>query len=200
MIAIIDYGAGNPGSVRKAFEFLGEKCVVTSSPEDVIKADRIIFPGVGSFGEAIKTLRKKGLDEVIKNAVGNGTPFLGICLGLQLLFEESEESPGVKGLCLLEGRCVRFREGKVPEIGWNEVKPVREGSEILGSGGFAYFVNSFYVAPADEEIKAGVTEYGIEFTSAVKKGNVFAVQFHPEKSGKYGLEVLRRWLSCSQKE
>ena len=193
MISIIDYGAGNIYSVKNALDHLGYANAVIDRPEEIEEAERIIFPGVGSFGSAMKTLQDRGLIGPIKDFISGGKPFFGICLGLQLLFSESEESPGVSGLSLLRGRVVRFKKGKVPQIGWNRVIPKDPG---LLEEGHAYFVNSYHVVPEDESIIATETDYHVTFCSAVRKGNILAVQFHPEKSGPYGLELLRRWSSC----
>jgi len=192
MIAIINYGAGNLNSVKNALDYLGEECIITDNPEDIESADRIIFPGVGSFGTVIKGLREKNLEQPLKNAINNGKPFFGICIGLQTLFEESEESPGVKGLCIFKGKVKKFTDGKVPQIGWNRIIPI----DNMFQNGYAYFVNSYYIVPDDKSIIASNTDYYNEFTSAVKKDNITATQFHPEKSGEYGLELLKRWLSC----
>ncbi len=192
MIAIIDYGAGNLLSVKNALDYLGAASQITSSSRDVEKAERIILPGVGSFGYMIESLRKLKLEEPIKKALANGKPFLGICLGFQALFEESEESPGIAGLGIFKGKVVKFRQGKVPQIGWNTIKPKKS----LFEEGFVYFVNSYYPVPEDKEIIAAITDYFGDFTSAIQKDNITAVQFHPEKSGEFGLALLRRWLQC----
>jgi len=194
-IAIVDYGAGNLSSVKKALDFIGAKSVITSDPARISGAGRIVLPGVGSFGDAMKSLERLRLVAPLRRAIESGKPFLGICLGMQLLFEKSEESPGTEGLSILKGEVVKFRKGKVPQIGWNSLE-IRKG-KILGNGGFAYFVNSYYVKPEDMAIAASTTTYeDTKFASAVQKNNIFAVQFHPEKSGAYGLEILRRWLEC----
>ena len=193
MIAIINCGAGNLNSVKNALDYLEEECIITDNPEDIESADRIIFPGVGAFGAVIKGLREKNLEQPLKNAINNGKPFLGICVGLQALFEESEESPGVKGLCIFKGKVKKFTDGKVPQIGWNKVKPANNS---VFTQGFAYFVNSYYVVPYDNSIVASITDYYGEFVSAIKKDNITATQFHPEKSGEYGLDLLKRWLAC----
>jgi glutamine amidotransferase len=190
MIAIIDYGAGNLNSVKKAFEYLGEGSIITSDPEEIVKADKVVFPGVGNFGDVMKELKKRKLDEAIKKVIETKKPFLGICVGLQVLFEESEESPNVKGLGIFKGNVVKFTKGKIPQIGWNEIK-----SKSIGNG-YVYFVNSYYVVPADKGIVESTADYYVDFTAAVKKDNVFATQFHPEKSGKFGLKILKKWLEC----
>jgi len=193
MITIIDYGAGNIKSVQNALDYLGVQSRVTSKPEDIEQAERIIFPGVGSFGFMMDNLKKKGLDTAIKKVIASGKPFLGICLGLQALFESSEESPNVKGLGIFKGKVVKFRKGKVPQVGWNIVRTKK--SKVIKED-YVYFVNSYYVIPEDKSIVAGSTDYYCEFTSAIKYKNVTAVQFHPEKSGDFGIELLRRWLKC----
>ncbi len=193
IIVIIDYGAGNLQSVKNALDSLGVQSRITQDPKEIESAERIILPGVGSFGYLMTQLREDGLERPIKEALKKGIPFLGICLGLQVLFEESEESPGVKGLCIFKGKVKCFKEGKIPQIGWNTVKPVKKG---IFKEGDAYFVNSYYVTPEDKKIIAATTEYFQEFTSAVQKRNLIAVQFHPEKSGRFGINFLRRWLEC----
>ena len=190
MIAIIDYGAGNANSVKNALDYLGKASVITSNPEKILKADKLIFPGVGAFGDAIKELKKRKLGSAIKKFIASKKPFLGICIGLQVLFEESEESPGVKGLEIFKGKVVKFTKGKIPQIGWNKIK-----SRAIGNG-YAYFVNSYYAAPEDKKIIESASDYYGKFAAALKKDNVFATQFHLEKSGKFGLEILRKWLDA----
>ncbi len=190
MIAILDYGSGNVSSVKNALNYLGKNSVITSDENKILKADRVIFPGVGSFGDVMKELKKRNLDKAIKKFIASKKPFLGICIGLQVLFEESGESPNVKGLGIFKGRVLKFMEGKVPQIGWNKIS-----SKSIGNG-YAYFVNSYYAAPEDKKIIESTSDYYTNFTAAIKKGNVFATQFHPEKSGKFGLEILRKWLEC----
>lgn len=199
MTAVIDYDSGNLGSVEKALEALGEKPVITRDPEEVCAGSRIILPGVGSFGEAMKKLRQYGLEPAIRQAVQAGTPFLGICLGLQLLFEESEESPGVKGLGLLPGRIRRIPGGpglKIPHMGWNSLTP-SPGSRLfrgVKEGSYVYFVHSYYLQAGREELVAARTEYGVTIHAAVETGNLFACQFHPEKSGDVGLQILKNFI------
>lgn len=193
MITLVDYGAGNLKSVRNALEHLGQKCRASSEPEEILDADRLVFPGVGSFGFMMASLRKKGSDAAIRDYISSGRPFLGICLGLQALFEESEESIGVSGLGIFKGKSVRFTAGKVPQIGWNKITPVKNG---LFREGYAYFVNSYYVVPEDGSIIAAKTDYSLEFASAIQYRNITAVQFHPEKSGEFGIRILERWLKC----
>ena len=191
MIAIIDYGAGNLKSVKNALDYLGVASVITNKTEDINQADRLILPGDGSFGFLMKNLRAKGLISPIKKFIRSGNPFLGICLGMQALFEKSEESPGIKGLCIFKGKVIKFRNGKVPQIGWNKVFLTKENSP---RNDFMYFVNSYYVVPRDKEIIAAASFYYLDFPSAIQSDNITAMQFHPEKSGNQGIELLKRWL------
>jgi len=193
MIAIIDYGAGNLVSVKNALDYLGVKSKITSNPKEIEAADKIIFPGVGSFGFVMNNLRKKGLDKQIEKLIKKGVPFLGICLGMQILFETSEESPFVRGLGIFKGTCQKFTKGKVPQVGWNNIFPAKKG---IFEEGYMYFVNSYYPVPEDKKIVAATTNYIICFASSIQYKNVTAVQFHPEKSGSSGIEFLRRWLKC----
>ena len=193
MIAIIDYGAGNLKSVKNALDYLNVDSIITDDPKNIKKADRLILPGDGSFGYMIENLEKKDLVNPIKNFIKSGKPFLGICLGLQGLFEESEESPKVKGLSIFKGKVVKFGKGKVPQIGWNKI--FLEQKSIFEVD-FMYFVNSYYVIPKDDSIIATITDYNGNFVSAIKSNNITAMQFHPEKSGKAGIELLKRWLKC----
>lgn len=197
MIAIVDYGSGNLGSLKKAFDYLGVDSRIISSPKEISKSGRIVLPGVGSFGYLMEQLKKKKIDCAIKGGILSRKPFLGICLGMQGLFEESEESPGAKGLGIFRGKVVKFRSGKVPQIGWNMVKP--KPKSLLDKGYF-YFVNSYYAVPENMEIVDATTNYFRDFASAVRFENITAVQFHPEKSGEAGLNFLKRWLECWQKE
>lgn len=200
MTAIIDYGAGNLQSVKKALDFIGAENVITDDPETIKKCDRILLPGVGSFGDAIKSMQDKGLVEVIKQEALSGKPFLGICLGLQLLFEESEESPEVKGLGIFKGKIKKFPVDmglKIPHIGWNslEIKQKDKLFKDIPENSYVYFVHSYYLCAENEDEVATVTNYGIDFHSAVGKNNIFATQFHPEKSGEIGLRILRNFTS-----
>jgi len=192
MIGVIDLGIGNTGSVLNSLCSLGFKAMKIEGSGDFDKVEKIIFPGVGSFGAAIDRLKEKGLSEKLISEINSGKEFLGICLGMQLLFDESEESPGSKGFSVIPGKVEKFRSNRVPQIGWNYVN---SKEEILPNG-YYYFANSFYCLPAKRDCVIGRTEYGIEFASAVKRKNIFAVQFHPEKSGKLGLEFLKRWCKC----
>lgn len=200
MVAIIDYDAGNIRSVEKAVRYLGKEVTVTSEPEEILAADRVILPGVGAFGDAMKRLHAMGLVEVIRQAADRGTPFLGICLGLQLLFEKSEESPGVPGLGLLQGEILRLPELpglKVPHIGWNSLKYPNPGRLFRGipEDSYVYFVHSYYLKAQDEGIVTATTEYGTLVHASVESGNLFACQFHPEKSSETGLTILETFLS-----
>ena len=223
MIAIIDYGMGNLASVSKAFAFVGGRARVTSDPAVVAKAKAVVFPGVGAFGEAMAELRKRRLVDPIVGSIRDGTPFLGLCLGLQLLFSSSEESPGVKGLGVLPGRVRKFpaRAGlKVPHMGWNQLnviarseatKQTRFKREIASlplvarndgilrgvpEGAFMYFVHSFFAAPESPSAVVATTEYGCRFPSVVSNGErLWATQFHPEKSQKWGLRILKNFLN-----
>ncbi len=197
MTAIIDYGAGNLRSVKNALDYLGAESTVTSDPDAILNADRVILPGVGAFGGAMSSLAKTGLDKTIISAAKSGKPLLGICLGLQLMFEESEESPGVKGLGIFKGKCVKIpdRGLKIPHMGWNSLEKAK-ASRLLGNDGeYVYFVHSYYLTTPEPEIISAYTEYGERLGVAVERGSVFAVQFHPEKSGEAGLNMLKRFLA-----
>ena len=199
MIAIIDYDAGNLKSVEKALLFLGEDAKITSKAEEILSADKIILPGVGAFGDAMEKLNTSGLSEVIREAVRRKIPLLGICLGLQLLFEASEESPGVSGLSVLKGTIQRIpdKEGfKVPHIGWNSLSVNPESRLFRGipQDSYVYFVHSYYLS-AQEPIVAATTDYVVQIHAAVEKEQVFACQFHPEKSGEIGLKLLKNFAT-----
>lgn len=199
MIAIIDYDAGNLRSVEKALLALGEQPVITREREQILSADKVILPGVGSFGDAMARLRQYGLVDVIHQVVDQGIPFLGICLGLQLMFERSDESEGVEGLGILKGEILKIpdHEGlKIPHMGWNSLK-IREGSRLFSGildGAYVYFVHSYYLKAVDEAIVAASTEYSTHIHAAVECGNVFACQFHPEKSSDVGLQILKNFI------
>ena len=216
VIVIVDYEMGNLRSVQKAFERLGYAAEVSDKPDVVAKAERLVVPGVGAFGDAMTALRKRGLVEPIRAFVASGRPMLGICLGLQVLFEVSEEVAGLTGsappptgmletgLGLVPGRVVRFsaeviRQGlKVPHMGWNVVRPVRESPLWAGlpqEGSYFYFAHSYYAAPADDAVTIGRTDYGTAFTSAIGVGNLYATQFHPEKSQAAGLALLQNFVT-----
>ena len=199
MTAIIDYDAGNINSVEKALLFLGENACVTREKEKILGADKVILPGVGSFGRAMEKIRSYGLEDVIKETIDKGTPFLGICLGLQLLFERSEESAGVKGLGILKGEILRIPEkdgGKVPQIGWNSLRYPNRGRLFEGilEDAYVYFVHSYYLKAEEEGIVTATTEYNTLIHASVEKDNVFACQFHPEKSSIVGLGILRNFI------
>ena len=205
MIALIDYGMGNLSSVYKAFIAVGAKGLkIVSNPKEIMEADAVILPGVGNFGDGMRNITEKGMDKAIISAVSMGKHFLGICLGMQLLMESSEEAPGVLGLGILKGKTVSFSKEmglKIPQIGWNCVKLTREHPYFTGisSGDFFYFVHSYYIKPDDKETILGVTDYGIDFCSCVSKDNIFATQFHPEKSQDAGLAILRNFVKNVRK-
>jgi glutamine amidotransferase len=204
MIAVIDYGMGNLRSVQKALEVVGAETILTSNAKDLKRCTKLVFPGVGAFGEAMKELKKRKLVEPIKDAIAEGKPFLGLCLGLQLLFEKSEENPGVKGLCVLKGESKRFRfkdlRFKVPHMGWNNISAGRiqgSGSRILKGvpeNAYMYFVHSYYVKPKDKSAILTTTDYGGDFVSGICRDNVYGFQFHPEKSQALGLKILRNFV------
>ncbi|MEF2765523.1 MAG: imidazole glycerol phosphate synthase subunit HisH [Mediterraneibacter sp.] len=199
MIAIIDYDAGNIKSVEKALLLLGQDVVIAGDREEILKADKVVLPGVGAFGDAMDNLRRTGLDQVIREVTDRGTPFLGICLGLQLLFERSDEAPGVDGLGILEGEILRIpdKDGlKIPHMGWNSLHLENNGRLFRGieEGSYVYFVHSYYLKAADEHIVKASTEYSTHIHASVEKGNVFACQFHPEKSGDVGIQILRNFV------
>jgi glutamine amidotransferase len=211
MIAIVDYGMGNLRSVQKAFEFLGESAELVTDPERVRRADRLVLPGVGAIGDAVENLTATGMDRALREYLPLGRPFLGICLGMQMLFDESEEdfaetTRGVAGLGILRGRVRRLPGGpglKVPHMGWNTLSETKgplfaDGTDFSSgrSGPYVYFVHSYYVDAADRSIVTARATHGIAFDAAVGRDNLQAVQFHPEKSGTEGLEMLRRWISA----
>lgn len=193
-VTVIDYGAGNLSSIKNALMILGAEVNMTDKPEDILNAKRLVLPGVGCFGFLVDNMREKGLMEPLNEALKKNTPYLGICLGMQVLFEDSEESTGRQGLGIMKGHVVKFQTGKIPQLGWNRVSPVKT-SGVLKEG-YGYFANSFKVQCFDESDILATTDYGGDFPSAVSQDNITAVQFHPEKSGPWGLELLRRWLEC----
>ncbi|MCR5835951.1 MAG: imidazole glycerol phosphate synthase subunit HisH [Lachnospiraceae bacterium] len=200
MIAIIDYDAGNIKSVEKAFAYLGEKTILTSDRDEILAADKVILPGVGAFGDAMEKLKKYNLVNTIYDVVDKKTPFMGICLGLQLLFENSEESEGVSGLGILGGDIVRFPEEaglKIPQIGWNSLEYPSKGRLFEGvpEHSYVYFVHSYYLKSKDMDIVKATTEYGVNVHASVEKDNIFACQFHPEKSGDVGLAILKNFAN-----
>lgn len=199
MVAIIDYDAGNIRSVEKAIISLGYEAVVTRDADTILGADHVILPGVGAFGDAMGKLSNYGLVDVIHAVADRGIPFLGICLGLQLMFESSEEAPGIEGLGLLRGSILRIPDKedlKIPHIGWNSLQYPVPGRLFAGilEGSYVYFVHSYYLHAQDKEIVKAVTEYGIEIHASVEKDNLFACQFHPEKSSDVGMKILQNFM------
>ena len=204
MIAIIDYDAGNIKSVEKALLYLGQEVKITSDAKEILSADKVILPGVGAFGDAMAKLKERHLDDVIRKVVEKGTPFLGICLGLQLLFERSDEAPGVEGLGILEGEICRIpaAEGlKIPHMGWNSLHLENNGRlfKNIDEQAYVYFVHSYYLKATDENIVKASTEYGVHIHASVEKGNVFACQFHPEKSSEVGLQILKNFVELEER-
>ena len=200
MIAIIDYDAGNIKSVEKALLLLGEEVKITDGAQEILSADKVVLPGVGAFGDAMGNLERRGLVPVIRDTVEKGTPFLGICLGLQLLFERSDEAPGVAGLGILPGEILRIpsKEGlKIPHMGWNSLRLEHGGRlfDQVSEQSYVYFVHSYYLKAGEEEIVKASTEYGVHIHASVEKGNVFACQFHPEKSSEVGLRILSNFVN-----
>lgn len=198
MIAILDYDAGNIKSVEKALNHLGQETILTRDFHEILRADKVILPGVGSFGDAMAHLKKYELDRAIREVVAEKKPFLGICLGLQLLFEESQETEGVEGLGILKGQCLRIPETeglKIPHIGWNSLDFPSEGRLFSGisEGAYVYFVHSYYLQAEDPSIVKATCQYGVQIHASVEKDNVFACQFHPEKSGEVGLAILQNF-------
>lgn len=205
MVAIIDYDAGNIKSVEKAMQLLGQEVKITRDRDEIMSADHVILPGVGAFGDAMEKLHQYGLVEVIHEVTKKGTPFLGICLGLQLLFERSDEAPGVEGLGVLKGDILKLpdKEGyKIPHMGWNSLDFPREGRLFKGLGEhpYVYFVHSYYLKAEDEKIVKAVTEYGVQIDASVEQGNIFACQFHPEKSSDVGLQILKNFAALGKGE
>ena len=196
MIGIINYGAGNLRSLKNAFEKISVSSAIVNSPGELGKCSKIVLPGVGAFGEIMLNMRKCGMDRAIIDSIDSGKPFLGICLGMQALFEWSEENLGTSGLGVLKGQVRRFSGTlKVPQMGWNKIEIERDSKlfENIATGSFVYFANSFFPEPADNSLVLSRTTYGKPFCSALDKGNLFAVQFHPEKSGETGLRVLKNF-------
>ena len=205
MIAIIDYDAGNIKSVEKAFMALGQDVVVTRDQETILNAEGVVLPGVGAFGDAMEKLHTYDLVETIHKVVEKKTPFLGICLGLQLMFESSEETPGVEGLSLLKGKIVRIPEGeglKIPHIGWNNLAYPNQGRlyQNIPENSYVYFVHSYYLQAEEPEIVRATTEYGVTIHASVEKENVFACQFHPEKSSAVGMKILENFVKVVKGE
>jgi len=197
MIAIIDYGMGNLRSVTNAFASIGASVSVTRDPALIRGARGLVLPGVGAFGKCVENLKGFGLFDLLKGEIAAGKPYLGICLGMQILLQSSEEAPGVEGLGVIRGRVARFQGNlKIPHMGWNSVDIVRQSPvlDAIPTGSYFYFVHSFYPDP-EEDVSATVTDYGIRFTSSIGKGSIFASQFHPEKSQGVGLKLLRNFVS-----
>lgn len=205
MVAIIDYDAGNIKSVQKAIKYLGEEVIITRDAEVILNASRVILPGVGAFGDAMEKLHKYNLVDVIREVVKREIPFLGICLGLQLLFEASDETPGVQGLGILKGKIKRIPDNgelKIPHIGWNSLSFPNKGRlyEGIPQESYVYFVHSYYLDAEDKDIVVATTEYGTTIHASVEQGNVFACQFHPEKSSSVGLKILDNFLKISKED
>lgn len=196
MVAIIDYGAGNLHSVKNALDFLGVDSVITKDKDEILSADHVILPGVGSFGDAMECINNSGLYDVIKKAADGSRPFLGICLGLHLLYDESEESPGVKGLGILSGKVTKIPDCglKIPHMGWNNIEVSKESRILPTESEFMYFVHSYYINPQNSDVVSSYTTYGDKLGVSIEQGNVFAVQFHPEKSGEAGLDILKKFI------
>lgn len=199
MIAIVDYDAGNIKSVEKALQFLEQEPVVTRDKETLLQAEKVIVPGVGAFGDAMGKMHQYGLVEVLREIAAKGTPLLGICLGLQLFFESSEETPGVEGLGLLPGKIVRIpdKEGfKIPHMGWNsiQINPASRLLKGIEEGAYVYFVHSYYLQAENEADVAATTDYVVNIHAAAEHENIFATQFHPEKSGEIGLQILKNFI------
>ncbi len=204
MVAIIDYDAGNIKSVEKAFQYLGADTVVTRDPKEIYRGDRVILPGVGAFGDAMNRIREYGLEDIIKEIVDRQVPFMGICLGQQLLFDSSEESDGVAGLGILRGKILRIPDRddkgnlyKIPQIGWNNLKVSPDGRLFKGlpDDPFVYFVHSYYLKAEDRNCVKATTEYNVTVDASVESRNVFACQFHPEKSAEVGMQILKNFLA-----
>ena len=191
-VVIVNYDAGNIRSVANMLTFLNVPFSITSDEKEILTADKIIFPGQGHFAQAMSNLEGKGLVPVIKECCQKGIPFLGICIGLQILFEKSEEAPNVSGLGIFQGEVKRFTKGKIPQIGWNKVIPTQ--NNIYIPEGYFYYVNSYYVVPKNENIISAYTDYNGNFCAAVQRENITAVQFHPEKSAEAGLQFFNNWL------
>jgi len=196
MIAIIDYGAGNLKSVKKALDYINVESRIIADSNGLNEAKKVVLPGVGAFGAAIEKLHESGFYDALKDWLQSNKPFLGICLGMQLLLESSSETIGVKGLAVFEGENLRFTKGKVPQIGWNQIQ-IKDESRLLDGipdRSFFYFLHGYYISPANHDLVTATTEYRINYPSIIENGNIYAVQFHPEKSGDVGLKLLRNWV------
>lgn len=203
MIAIIDYGAGNIQSVYKALKFLNCECVITSDKDEILGADGAVLPGQGSFGDCVNSMKKRGIDKAVKEFINSGKPFLGICVGLQLLFENSEESPEVEGLGIFKGTIKRIPNGeglKIPHMGWNSINLLKNDGifKDIDNNSYVYFVHSYYLDAEDKDIVSAQTKYGVKIDAAVSRKNVTATQFHPEKSGDVGLKMLRNFAEICE--
>jgi len=201
MIALIDYGMGNLGSVHKALLKVGCEATITDDPKLIADAHGVVLPGVGAFDDCMRNLVGRGLDVAVKQAVAAGKPFMGICLGLQMLFDSSEEGGQCPGLGIIPGKVVRFtHELKIPQIGWNQINIKADAPHLAGvdEGSWVYFVHSYYVVPEDESVVATTTDYGYEFVSSIRRDNVFASQFHPEKSQATGLRILANFAAVCE--
>ena len=196
MIAIVDYGMSNLRSVRHAFTSLGAEARIVSAPDSLEAASGIVLPGDGAFGVAMENLTRQGWVGALSGAIARGVPFLGICLGMQLLFETSAEMGEHRGLNVLPGRVRKFEAGKIPQIGWNQIRKVRESKMLANAADstWVYLLHSYYCEPTQESLVAATTEYGTTYASAIERGNIWGVQFHPEKSGKAGLDLLANFL------
>jgi len=191
-LVVLNYGAGNIKSVTNILDKLGCDYILTDKKADILSADRIILPGQGHFGQIMNSLNNLEIAEPIKEKIASGTPFLGICIGIQVLFEESEEAPNVKGLGIFKGKSIKFTEGKVPQIGWNELKTTVNNSILTND--YVYFVNSYHVVPEDKSIISAYANYHVDFVASLEHKNVFAFQFHPEKSGEVGYNFFKSWI------
>ncbi len=193
MICIINYGGGNLRSVENILKALGQDYIISNKKEDILASQKIIFPGQGHFGQSMTAIKEAGLDKIIADVLDKRIPFLGICVGLQVLFEASEEAPDVKGLGILKGDIIKYKTGKTPQIGWNKIKTTKNNSILFDD--YYYFVNSFYANPIDKNIISSTANYNIEFCASIEKENLYATQFHPEKSGRIGIETIKNWVN-----